>query len=95
MNRNRCTLFHRGAAKIEQVSKERTQCSYTSYNDADTIFRISPEHNIGDAVYEKRLASGYKYDTGNGGYSQRYSSVLVRLTVYASRMQADKLALEE
>jgi hypothetical protein len=64
--------------------------SYTGYDDAYAVFGVSPENNIRDTIYELLAPLLHGCWTVD---SQRYSSVLVKFTVYTRRMQADKLAL--
>lgn len=77
--------------EVEDISEKWAQCRYTSYNDAHTVFGVAPEYDVRYTDCEGLLALG---SLGGGTVNiQRYSSVLVRFTVYARRMHADKLAL--
>ena len=80
-------------AEVEDVSKKWTQCRYTCNNDAHTVFCVAPEYDVRYTDCDGVLALE---SLGGGTVNiQRYSSVLVRLTVYARRMHADRLALRQ
>jgi hypothetical protein len=50
-------LRGRAAAEVEDVSEEWTECGDTGYDDADGVFSVAPEYDVGDAVYKNMLAS--------------------------------------
>jgi hypothetical protein len=69
----------RAAAEIEDVSEEWTECGDTGYDDADGVFSVAPEYDVGYAVCKNILASDVRGRSAVD--SQRYSSVLVKFTV--------------